>query len=378
MVKQGPRTIVIDVSSHGLGHLGQITPVIQGLIGAHPTARIIVRSTHAAPVVRSFVGSRVELDTPPPEATFVMRGPTVIDEAESAAAYRALHARWDDHLDRETARLATLAPAVLVADIPYLSLAAAKRLGVPAVALCSLNWLDLYRAYCGRQRDAPAILHTIEAAYRSAEVFLQPQPHMPMTYLANRRSIGPVARIGRQRKGEIKTALGIPQSEQIVLVTFGGIRSDRPLQLPEIAGVHWLIGSGNVPAAACDIGRLDMSFIDVLASCDAVVTKVGYCTFVEAACNGVGLVSAPRADWPESGPLIEWARRNASFALAEGGIDDAEGLRTALSTVLNAPRRTVPASGVAEAVEIIVGIAGLAGNDHPDGSAANHYQSGQA
>ena len=38
------------------------------------------------------------------------------------------------------------------------------------------------------------------------------------------------------------------------------------------------------------------------ASSDAVVTKIGYTTFVEAACNGVGIVSAPRADWPEFGP----------------------------------------------------------------------------
>jgi len=362
MAKQENRTIVIDVSSHGLGHLGQITPVIQGLLEAHPATRAIVRSTHAASVVRSFVGPSIELDTPPPEVTLVMRGPTIIDEAKSAAAYRALHARWDEHLERETARMATLGPAVLVADIPYLSLAAARRLGVPAVALCSLNWLDLYRAYCGRDRDAPAILHTIEAAYRSADVFLQPQPHMPMPDLANRRSIGPVARIGRQRKDEIRAALGISQTEQMVLVTFGGIRPEPMLQLPSITGVHWLIGSGdsNASAATTDVSRLDMSFIDVLASSDAVVTKVGYSTFVEAACNGVGIVSAPRADWPESGPLIEWAKQNANFASAESGIGNAEGLRAAVSSVLYAPgRKAVPASGVAEAVDIIASIAGF-------------------
>ena len=44
-----------------------------------------------------------------------------------------------------------------------------------------------------------------------------------------------------------------------------------------------------------------MSFIDVLASSDAVVTKIGYATFVEAACNGGGIKSAPRADWPGVG-----------------------------------------------------------------------------
>jgi hypothetical protein len=72
-----------------------------------------------------------------------------------------------------------------------------------------------------------------------------------------------------------------------------------------------------------------MSFIDVLASSDAVVTKIGYATFVEAACNGVGIVSAPRADWPESGsglrskisdqPMTEeeWAKERATVIDAE-------------------------------------------------------------
>jgi hypothetical protein len=158
----------------------------------------------------------------------------------------------------------------------------------------------------------------------------------------------------------VKTILGIPQTDHVVLVTFGGIRSEERVQLPNIAGVHWIalpsVARGNV----ADVSRFGMSFIDVLASSDAVVTKIGYATFVEAACNGVGIVSPPRADWPESGPLIEWAKQNANFALMEDGIENARGFRTALSAVLNAPcRMPVRASGIAEAVETIAGIAGL-------------------
>ena len=58
--------------------------------------------------------------------------------------------------------------------------------------------------------------------------------------------------------------------------------------------------------------------------------------------------------------MIEWAKQNANFALMEDGIEDARGFRTALSAVLNAPcRMPVRASGIAEAVETIAGIAGL-------------------
>jgi hypothetical protein len=354
--------IVVDISGHGLGHLGQIAPVIRALGVRHPTARIVIRSPHAEVVVNDFVGANVAVDTSPPEATLVMRGPTVVDVVASATAYRELHAAWDEHLDRETARLATLEPNVLIADVPYLSLAAAKLLGIPAVALCSLNWADIYRGYCGEARDAPSILATIEAAYRSADLFLQPQPHMPMPDLSNRRSIGPIARIGQNRKDEIRALLCIPQDQRLILVSLGGIPNERRLQLPEIPGVHWL--ADKVHAAArggvTELSRLGIRFIDLLASSDAVVTKVGYCMFVEAACNGIGLVSAPRDDWPESMPLIGWAKQNAKFALAVPGIEDERGLREALDAVLSAPRKSIPgATGAAEACEEISSLAGL-------------------
>jgi hypothetical protein len=54
MVKRDSRTIVFDVSSHGFGHLGQIAPVLAELIAQHPTTRVVVRSTHAASVVKNI------------------------------------------------------------------------------------------------------------------------------------------------------------------------------------------------------------------------------------------------------------------------------------------------------------------------------------
>jgi hypothetical protein len=362
MVRHRHRNIVVDISGHGFGHLGQITPVIQAMLARRPEARIVVRSAHEGTLVREFIGAAIEVDRPPPEVTLSMRGPTVVDAAASAEAYRVLHANWEDHVDREAARLAALAPAALIADIPYLSLAAAKRIGVPAIALCSLNWADIYRTYCGDARDAAAILGTMESAYASADIFLQPQPHMPMAAFPNRRSIGPIARIGRSRHDEMRTALGIPRDHSIVLVSLGGIPAERRVSLPEISGIHWLIGPALVAprGSATDVSRLGMPFIDVLASSDAVVTKVGYCMFVEAVCNGVGLVSARRDDWPEASPLVEWAKRNGRFALAEPCIEDVQGLQVAVEAVLTAQCQAAPsASGAAEASDAISDLAGL-------------------
>lgn len=361
MIGKLAQTVIFDVSNHGFGHLAQVAPVVQRMTSLFPDLRVVLRSAHPEYIIRDFTGPSIELGEPPPEAALVSRGPTIIDAAASATAYDDLHRHWDEHLDRATERLAALAPRVLVADVPYLSLAAAERLGIPSIALCSINWLDLYRAYCGPAYDH-SIVQTIKAAYGSAKFFLQPCPHMPMLDLSNRRSIGPIARIGQARKQELRRMLGVTRDERIVLVTFGGISSKRPLRLPRLPGVRWLLGSRQPAEAdtATEASRVDMGFIDLLASCDCVVTKVGYGTFVESACNGVGLVSPARADWPESNALIEWARQHATFALVEDGIENAQGLQIAVSTVLDSVRRPPAApSGIREAIDVIADIAGL-------------------
>lgn len=283
-----------------------------------------------------------------------MRGPTIVDAAASADAYRELHAKWDMHVDREAKRLTSLGPSVQVANIPYLSLAAAKHAGVPAVALCSLNWLEPYRIYCGEDRDAANILSTIEAAYQSADVFLQPRPHMPMAGFKNRLSIGPIARRGRKRTDEVKAALGIPRPEHLALVTFGGIPSNERLKLPSIANVRWLVADdlSKESEHVFHVSRLKMSFIDILASCDVVVTKVGYGTFTEAACNGVRVVTTPRDDWPETAPMMEWMKRNANIAMIQPG--DKMDLSAAVISLLDASiKPPVAPSGIDEAADVI-------------------------
>ena len=82
-------------------------------------------------------------------------------------------------------------PDLLLADVPYIGLAAAQRLGVPSVSLCSLNWADIYRHYCGKRQECEAIAVQMLDAYAGAVCFLQPQPSMTMPDLDNRRSIAP-------------------------------------------------------------------------------------------------------------------------------------------------------------------------------------------
>jgi small subunit ribosomal protein S21 len=53
---------------------------------------------------------------------------------------------------------------------------------------------------------------------------------------------------------------------------------------------------------------------DLLASVDAVITKPGYGTFVEAACAGTPILYLERDDWPETPHFAAWLAQHARAA----------------------------------------------------------------
>ncbi|MFN3076384.1 MAG: hypothetical protein ABT940_05805 [Alphaproteobacteria bacterium] len=232
---------------------------------------------------------------------------------ESAAAYAGLHTRWQEVIREDAERLAALRPDLVLANIPYAILAAAKRVGIPSVALSCLNWAGVYRRYCGDRPEAAAILRDMHEAYASAQVFLQATPAMPMPELPNGRSIGPVAPIGRNQREAIFQRLELDRRTKLCLVGFGGMNSGASMaDWPAISGWHWISGEPVRRPREDMVAATDLSipFSDILQSCDAIITKPGYGTFVEAACGGIPVLFAGRDDWPEEPALGQWMSRH--------------------------------------------------------------------
>lgn len=354
-------TVVVDVSGLGFGHLAQMGPVIDHLGSKCPRVRIVVRANHPPDIVRQFISTAVELRPLPPEVTLVSRGPDAMDFDATVSGFESLHERWDHVVEAQAARLGSLDPSVLVSNVPYVSLAAAARLSIPSIALCSINWLDVFRFYFLDSPAAPQIMRDMREAYESADTLLQMRPHMPMNDLPNRRSIGPIARTGSDRRSELRRVLCVPPKKSIVLVTMGGVAMIRPIQLPFHDRIQWLV-QGRMTDQRADIvdaAGLDFPFIDLMASVDVVVSKDSYGTITEAACHGTRLVIVPRPQSIEFASLGAWARDHATIAVATD-LYDPEGLLVAILEVLSLPPAE-PASraGINEAVEVISTKAGI-------------------
>ena len=311
------------------------------------------REVIAGRLERSFDYRRVAIDPVLP-----MHNAWQVDVPVALSVYRGFHREGEAGLARDRALLDALRPDLVLADIPWRLLLAARGAGVPVVALCSLNWAAVYRQYCGHAAESDAVLEDMWQGYRAADVFLRPEPAMAMPELDNAQAIGPIARIGRADRDGLLAQLSLPPGTRTVLVALGGIHGDLPLATwPHLPDTTWLLPQG-VHAGRDDMpdcSRLSMGFTDMLASCDTVLTKPGYGTYTEAVCNGVPILTLARPDWPETAGLNDWARQHGWLQEISQAQFARGGFAAALQTLWQRPGVTPPApTGIGEAVERLV------------------------
>jgi len=349
--------LLVDLSYHGYGHIAQTAPVVNALAARLPGLRVTLRSGAPHAVLARRFHCNFTLISKTLDFGMEMMDAVAINVEKSADAYRHFHHDWNGKVAREAESMAALAPDLLFANVPYLSLAAAASAGIPSVAMCSLNWADVYTHYCHDRPEAPEIHSQMLAAYNSAAHFLRPMAAMPMENLANTRAIGPIAKLGQNRRAELNARLGLTPADRLVLIAMGGIAFCLPLDSwPRIPGVRWVVLSSwqvSHPDAV-ELESLGMDFTDVLASCDALLTKPGYGSFAEAACNGIPVLYLDRKDWPEAPYLVEWLKRQGCcveverIALEQGEI--AKPLEALWALPPTAP---VKPEGIEQAVDLL-------------------------
>lgn len=301
--------LVVSISGHGFGHVAQTAPVLNRLHEIIPQLRITVRTAVPPAHLRSRIHAPFEQLQSEGDIGIVMSSALDVCVEESRSAYRAFHADWDTRVTDEARLLRELNADMVLSNVGYLPLAGAQRAGIPNAALCSLNWADIYRHYCGDDEIATQI----QSCYANADAFLRATPGMAMTDLPNLFPVAPIAAVGNNRREELRGQLKTSGEEKLVLVSMGGITSRLPIERwPRIKGVRWLVQRDwhiEHPDAIV-IESLQMSFGDLLASSDALICKPGYGSFTEAACSGTPVLYVDRADWPEAPALNEWLQQH--------------------------------------------------------------------
>jgi hypothetical protein len=305
---------VVDISSHGYGHAGQTLPVLQALYNLRPQWRYVVRTQLPRDFLQTRLAFPFEYVAYSSDFGMVMASALDVLPEASLQRYQAQHQDWPHTVQCAIDALAPLRADMLLSNVSYVSLAAAAQLGIPAYAMCSMHWADIFSAYCGNLPGSSKIVAEMRAAYQSARVFFKPAPSMPMLDLGNVVTVGPLARLGVDRRCELLERLQMTDhgAARVVLLSLGGM--PYPIDATKWPNfgphVRILMNEPQAHPNVVSLQPLGMPFIDLLRSCDVLVTKPGYGLVADAACNGIPVVYVTRRHWPEEAWLVNWMHQH--------------------------------------------------------------------
>jgi hypothetical protein len=231
-----------------------------------------------------------------------------VDTQATRAVYLAFAQEWKDRFQWECSELSALKPDLFVANSGFLSLAAAHALKIPAFHLASLDWAQILRGYLGDDPSMQPVIAQIEDAYRCANTRLLLEPGMPGLPGQNCISLGASAALGTNRRAELLAACGRDAQTRIVLFAFGSMAPQEPAgDWSERPNTLFLLPSA-WPArpGMQQVAALPFSFVDILASTDLCISKVGYGIVSEAVRNDCPLLFYAREKWAEDPYLVQW------------------------------------------------------------------------
>ena len=352
--------LLLAISAHGLGHLGQAAPVCNALVAAKPDLDLFIWSALPLTVLRQRIQAPFSHHPVPCDIGFMMHDALQVDVAASWSLYWQREQQWATSLNTACTWLREIQPDLIVSDVGELPLAAGQALGIPTVAMSSLNWADLARAYFANMSESAPVLHRLDQIYAQTTRALRLTPGMPM-HSQRETIMPPVGAVSTWSRAALDPLLAphLPYPDQPrILIGMGGIETRLPWESwPTQSAFNLLVanqpvlpGNGDPARGIVNADTLrsayGWSFCDLLAGCDAVICKPGYGTFVEAALANTPVLYVRRSDWPEQPALIEWLHAQARCAeLAPATLQNGLFANALRALWQQAPKAPVPRDG---------------------------------
>jgi len=361
------RHIAYYVTAHGYGHGVRSCDVLGALLAAHPAAQITVTTDLPENFLRSrlpFVDGRLRVRPGAFDVGMVQKDSIRVDVDATLDEALELLAEREQLIDYEAEMLRGEGADLGVADVPAIPLEAAAEAGVPAVAVGNFSWDWIYAPFVARDPRWRDVIRTFADGYRQAKLLLKLPFSPEMAEFPKQVEIPLLAKPGRPRREELAKRTGADPGKRWILLSFtsldwdeAALREVENLGDFEFFTVMPLAWNGLANVHAVD--RQAIGFSDVLASCDAVVTKPGYGILSDCVANAKPIVYAEREDFIEY-PLLE---RELKRYLKNAHIPAADlyagRLSRALADIETAPEppETLPGGGAEKAAEILMGLA---------------------
>ncbi len=274
------------ISSHGFGHAARACAVMEQLQILHPVNFYIFTSTpewffknsNSFPFEYKKIQTDVGLIQSTPFEEDLKK--TIMSLEKFIPFSEAFYGSFLQYLSQINLDL-------IVCDISPLGLWVADQLEIPSILIENFTWDWIYENY---SEDYPELNEFIPF-FR--EIYQYPKLHfacVPFCQLSENSIVTPpVFRESKSEQGKIRKQLGVQESEQLILITMGGIPIDQigedNHRIPENLKFIIPINNTNNNSSNANIIYLphNHSYFhpDLVNASDLVIGKLGYSTIAE-------------------------------------------------------------------------------------------------
>jgi UDP:flavonoid glycosyltransferase YjiC (YdhE family) len=345
-------TVCFYVSGHGFGHASRVIEVINALRERRPDLRVVVRTTAAPWLFNLTVRGPVDYHHGDVDTGVVQIDSLHLDADATVLRAREFMRTFDARVAAEAAFLRHQRAAMVVADLPPLGIAAAKRAGLPAIALGNFTWDWIYSGY----PDTDDLVREIADVYADADIALRLPMHGGFASFGKTVDLPFVARRSAREPADTREALGLPASERLVLVSFGGYGLEG-LDLDALSRLDGYVAlvSGSVPLGDLPAGarsgrrgsllpidehamyNAGRRYEDLVRAVDVVATKPGYGIIAECVANRTAILYTSRGRFVEYDVLVQAMPRVLRCGYIAHHDLFAGRWRTALDAILTQP-----------------------------------------
>ncbi len=319
MAKQ--KRIAYYITPHGFGHAVRSVQVIRQLLELAPALEIAVVSDLPEFLLARIKGSSLSIRKKRLDIGLVQRDSIQFDLDATRRILASLHHHRNVLLAEEVHFLQTQGILAVVSDIPFIPLAAASRVGIPAIGISNFTWDWIYAAYASSDPRWSPLVDWIRKSYQKCDLFLQLPMHGDCSACPSVRDVPLVARQARRNREETRSILQLPPDQEVYLISFAYLELGEAAQkrVQDIAEAVFLYKhplSYHFGNGIC-LDGLSLSFEDVVAAVDGVITKPGYGIVTDCLAHGTSIIYTDRGFFPEYDILVrEMAEHLATVYLS--------------------------------------------------------------
>ncbi len=311
----GPHpSLVYYITGHGYGHGVRSCDIIRAFREQAPAVPVTLVTDLPEPFLRNRLGSPAPRIRPGRfDVGMVQRDSVRVDLEATLRELDDLRRNRQALLHQERAFLQEVGAGCVVCDIPALPLQAARRAGVPAVAVGNFSWDWIYRSMADRDPAWGVHADLFRSDYAAADLLLRLPFSDRMTAFRRQEQLPVVAEPGQADRARLASLTGADPARTWVLLSFTTLglspeAVERMSRLSEYAFFTVKPLAWDAPGFY-PVDREDMGFSDVLAGCDAVLSKPGFGILSECVVNRKPLIYVDRTDFAEYAVLVEALQR---------------------------------------------------------------------